>query len=242
MNITRQWRKVLAVGCSHGLHADPVALRAVLDFRERLQPDEVLHLGDFCDTAAFLGASRGTPAGGESVQPDLDSGLEFLTALRPTCVLCGNHEDRLWQLMHSRNSIVQYCASQCIATIKDKCEGLGAKLIPYDGLRQGVKLGGYTYLHGCMYGENAVRDHAESLGNCVHAHTHRPGVAKGRRSDNPTGYCVGTLASIPAMEYAKNNRSTLSWSGGMVWGEFCEDQSQLWLHEQPAGATEWRLP
>jgi hypothetical protein len=93
-----------------------------------------------------------------------------------------------------------------------------------------------------MYGENATRDHAEALGNCVHAHTHRPGIAKGRRSDNPTGYCAGTLASIPAMEYAKTNRSTLSWAGGMVWGEYCDDASQLYLHEQPQGVTEWRLP
>jgi hypothetical protein len=115
-------------------------------------------------------------------------------------------------------------------------------LLPYTGIEQGRTIGGYFYTHGTVYGENCCRDMAEMYGNVVSAHTHRCAVAKGRRSDNPTGYCVGTLTRKGAMEYAKCRRATMAWSQGFVFGEYCSDQSQLYLHEQPSGLAEWRLP
>lgn len=52
MNITKKWKKALVVGCSHGVHADPAAIEAVLAFRESYEPHTVVHLGDFVDTTA----------------------------------------------------------------------------------------------------------------------------------------------------------------------------------------------
>ena len=96
-------------------------------------------------------------------------------------------------------------------------------------------------MHGVMYGENATRDHAEAYGNVVHAHTHRPAQAKGRRSDNPTGFCVGSLVEPRDMDYAKTRRATLAWGRGFVWGEYTDTTSILWLHELPENVP-WRLP
>ena len=242
MNIVRKWKKIMAVGCSHGLHADPAALRAVLEFRQSYKPDTCVHLGDFCDTTAFRAGSKGSADEAEPIQPDVEGGLDFLEQLRPTLVLAGNHEDRLYRLAKSPNAIISHCASAVLGEIVDTCKKLKAEFVPYDGIYQGKIIGGFRYMHGVFYSENAIRDHAEAFGNCVHAHTHRAGVAKGRRSDNPTGFCVGTLTRQKAMEFAKTRKSTLSWSQGFVWGEYSGDTSILWLHEQPSNAAIWRLP
>lgn len=242
MTPTRHWKRILALGCSHGVHADPVALDAVLRFRESYKPHVVIHLGDFIDSAAFRAGAKGTGDESEPIEPDVDEGLNFLAKLRPTHVLCGNHEDRLWRLAHSHNAIVSYCAGKIVGAITDKCRRLKAQMIEYTGIHQRLEIGGYLYTHGTVFGEQATRDMAEMYGNVVHAHTHRAGVAKGRRSDNPTGFGVGTLSSIPAMEYAKARRATMAWSAGFVFGEYAADQSQLYLCEKNPALTEWRLP
>ena len=240
--ITRKWKRLLAVGCSHGVHADPKAIAAVLKFRDSFKPDSCVHLGDFCDTAAFRSGAKGTNDESEPIQPDVDGGIEFLERLRPTLVFCGNHEDRLWRLQHSSNAILSHCAAGVIGEIEKACKGLKAELVPWTGIHQGRVIGGYRFMHGVFFNENATRDHAEAYGNVIHAHTHRAGVAKGRRSDNPTGFSVGTLTRMGAMDYAKARRATMAWSGGFVWGEYTDNQAVLWLHEQPSNVAEWRLP
>ena len=238
---TKRWKRALIVGCSHGVHADPMALKAVLAFRDSFRPHTVVHLGDFVDTTAFRSGAAGTSDEGSPVDADVDSGLEFLSALHPTMVLCGNHEQRLWRAMASPSAIIAHCAETVIKGIQSHCRKLKADLRPYTGIWQGETLGNYRLMHGVFYSENATRDHAEAYGNVIHAHTHRAAVAKGRRSDNPTGYCVGTLTAASNMDYASTRRATLSWSQGFVWGEYCDDQAQLWLHENQTGKA-WKLP
>lgn len=77
-SITRKWKRLLAVGCSHGIHADSRAIEAVIKFREDYKPETCVHLGDFCDTAAFRAGARGTNDESEPIQPDVDGGLDFL--------------------------------------------------------------------------------------------------------------------------------------------------------------------
>lgn len=240
-SLTHKWEKILAVGCSHGYLADPAAISAVLQFRDLWKPKICIHLGDFTDTTAFRAGAKGTSDESVEVKPDLDLGLDFLKRFRPTLVFCGNHEARPWRLVNHYNAIVADCSRTFIKKVKRTCRKLRADLVPYEGWWNFRKIGGYTYVHGTIYGEQATKEYAESYGNCVHAHTHRACVAKGRRIDNPTAYGVGTLSNVPCMDYANTRRSTLSWSGGFVWGEYCEQQSVLWLHEQPRG-TPWRLP
>ena len=243
MNITRSWKRIMAVGCSHGPFIDPVAKDAVVKFRKNwIRPgkgDKVRHMGDFTDMSAFMSKAKGE---GDPIKPDLDAGLAFLEELKVTDVDEGNHEQRLRRELHSKNEIVAWAANQLLNTVEEKMRKMRANYFPYTGVFQGQRLGNFLWMHGTMYGENATRDHAEAYGNVVHAHTHRAGVAKGRRSDNPTGFSVGTLTRAGAMEYANTRRSTLAWSQGFVWGEYCDDLCVLWLHEQPSTSTEWRLP
>jgi predicted phosphodiesterase len=239
------YERFLAVGCSHGMHLDPKARDAVIKFRESYKPKHTIHLGDFIDTKALRSGAVGTQDESEPIRPDIESGLEFLTNLRPTIVLCGNHEDRPWRLRGHHNAVISELATMLVSEIESTCRRLKASLHPWSANWQGVIIHGWRFMHGTMFSENATRDHAEAYGNTIHAHTHRPALAKGRRIDNPTGVCVGTLTRIRELDYAKARRSTLSWGQAFAWGELHPTKGafvNLCLGPQEGQEGEWRLP
>ena len=236
-----KWKRWFACGCSHGDLADPEALKAILRFRNHWNPETCIHLGDAFDTTAFRAGARGTKDEAAPVQPDLLSGIAFLKALRPDVFLCGNHEDRLWNLMEHPNAIVSALATDIVHDIEFTCRKLKCRVVPYN-YKAFVRLGDTKFLHGYLFNEQCCRDHAEAFGSCVFAHAHRAGQAYGRRWDNPLGTCVGTLMRISAATYAKARRSTLAWSQGFAWGYYSDTRTITWLHTQPQGQTEWVLP
>lgn len=232
----------MAVGCSHGDLIDPRARDAVLKFAKDFKPDHRIHLGDFLDTAALRAGAKGTKDESRDLVSDFDAGLGFLKEFGATLVFCGNHEARPFGLREHPNAIIAICAAALCERIEKTCKALKAELVQYHIINGWRELGGFRYGHGYMFGEQAPRDHAEAFGSCVHAHTHKPGVGKGRNLLNSTGYCVGTLSNIPCMEYATTRRATLAWASGFVWGYTDGKRSQLWLHEQPRGLDQWILP
>lgn len=243
MNISKSWKKVLSVGCSHGIYADPTALAAVLLFKAGFKPDITIHLGDFCDAGSFM-SSRIAHGDGDPVQPDVDGGLDFLRKLRPNYVLFGNHEDRLERLVNHPNELVAFAAGQVFGQIGDTLNDLKAKRIPYTGNSQELAIGNVRFMHGTVFNENATRDHAEAFapwkGSVVHAHTHRAGMATARRGDGALGFGTGTLTTKGAMDYAKTRRATLSWAQGFVWGYVSDKSSQLYLCQRQTDV--WMLP
>lgn len=231
------WKRFMALGCSHGNFADPEAIAAVLKFKKDFKPHRVIHLGDFIDLSAFMG---GTDGEGEKVRPDLDAGLDFLRDLEPTDVLSGNHEDRLWRDLKSRNELRVLAAETAIEEIETTVLKLHAQLYPYSGVWQRMQIANYMFTHGTVYGENAPRDMAEMYGNVIFAHTHKTGQMTGRRIDCPQGISVGTLTRKGAMDYAKNRRATLSWSQGIVYGEYNDTHLHPILHSQNPD-SKWRI-
>jgi len=242
--MAQAYKRAVVVGCSHGAHVCPGAQESLVKFIKDYKPHRVIHLGDFCDTAAFRTGARDGADGAEPVAPDITTGLRFLEEIGATDVLMGNHEDRLWNLAKHPNAIVSYASRTAIDCIEDACKRMKAKAYLWDGVFQYAQLGNYKLLHGTMYGENAIRDHAEAHGNVIHAHTHRPGVATGRRDDHPIGMCVGSLARRRDMAYAKSRRATLSWGMGFVWGEYNDKtfHPNLCLGPQEGDGGNWRLP
>jgi hypothetical protein len=241
-----RWKRVLGVGCSHAVYGDPLALDASIEFKERWKPHYTVHLGDAIDCTAFMGSTVRNGDGGE-IEPDMDAGLEYLKALRPNVFLWGNHEDRLHRLADSRNEFVKFSALTLIERLETRLALLKCASIPYSGNSQDYSIGRVRFMHGTVFNENATRDHATAYaphnGAVVHAHTHRPGAARGRRIDEPMGYCTGTLTRRGALEYAKTRLATLSWGQAILWGEINEATGdfQLWLHEHKIGQP-WRLP
>lgn len=242
-NIGTKYTRFLAVGCSHGKYADPTALDAVYKMRDAWKPEEIIHLGDWCDTTAWRGGASGTSDEREPVRPDIDGGLAFLKELGATIALDGNHEDRIQHKKNDRSAIVQCCAEHIDQHIDEWFQKIKCRRIPYNGVFQKWMLGDVTFTHGTIYNENSARDMAEVYGGkVVFAHTHRSQMAEGRTIEESTGYCVGTLTSRGSMEYAKVRRATLGWRQGMVYGEVGPKDSAVWLISRGEFAKEWRLP
>lgn len=243
-NVVRPWKKAVFLGCTHGLHIDPVAREAVLKFIADYKPAARVHLGDFCDTAALRSGCAGSSDESEPIDPDITSGLEFLAAMKATHVFEGNHDARPRRFLGHRNAVVAYAAQQICDGIDYQIRKLRAAWVPYRGVWQSLQFGPFRAMHGVMYGESATRDHAEAFGHCIHAHTHRPGISIGRRSDSPIAFSVGTLTRIREMDYANLRRATLSWGQGFVYGEYCDSAAsfQLCLGPTESNDSQWRLP
>lgn len=243
-SVTRKWKRLLAMGCSHGHLADEKATNAVLRFAAEYKPNTVIHLGDFLDLACLRAGATGGADESRSPVPDVAQGFAFLEALKPNVVLMGNHEDRLWRLRESPKAIVATLAEGFIKEIETICGKLKAKLVPYCYGAQ-HQLADVVFMHGWLYNENCIRDTAEAYaprnGAVVFAHSHRAGMARGRRLDNPMGFNTGALIDIKAAEYAKHRRATLSWSQGFVWGEYTDTETVLWLHDAGQKGL-WQLP
>lgn len=228
----------MAVGCTHGELANKSIQKQVLDFKVRFKPHTRVELGDIVDTASFRNGARGTPDEGRKVEPDEFSVVSWLDQYEPNVITYGNHCWRLVDLQSSPNAIVSYAASKLWTSITDKARELKAKTYDYDIELGWAKIGGVHYGHGYMYGMHALRDHAEMLGGpVVMAHLHAAQQVNGRTIGNSTSYCVGCLADIPSMGYARRRRQTLTWSHGVVWGYYTDTQSQLYLTSCRPGGT-----
>lgn len=238
--VVRKWKRIMGVSCSHGALICPKAEEAVIRFRQRWKPDVMMHLGDFIDTAAFMGHASDKNKS-EPIAPDIVRGFQFLQDLGVTHCTMGNHDERPYRYMNAKNELVAYAACQAVEHIETNMKRLGIQWINSWSIRSYFEIGGYKWMHGYMYNVNACRDHAEAHGSCVFGHTHTAAVAKGRRDDFPTAFNIGTLTRVANMDYAKARRQTLAWSGGFVFGEYCGNEAQLWLHENKQN-QEWILP
>lgn len=248
-NITRPWKRFLALGCSHGFLADQALLKEVLKFKSRWKPNQTVHLGDAIDLACLRAGAFGTADDAVDPDHDLQVGLTFLRQLEPTAFCLGNHEHRLVSLMESPRALVAALAGRVYQDIEDECARLKAKLLPYNLKSGWLPIGNALFGHGYFCNVEAVRDHAEtvchsSYSQVVIAHLHRVHQAEGRRLDHPTGYCVGTLMDIDQAHYASNRRATSSWSRGFAWGEYTEGskpETIVWLAKETQNKV-FRLP
>ena len=79
--VSRGWKKLFAVGCSHGHLADKEAIETVLGFQERWKPDTTIHLGDFVDLSALMGMGKAADEIADNLTIDFQKGMEFLNRL-----------------------------------------------------------------------------------------------------------------------------------------------------------------
>lgn len=241
MTPVKNWKPLLAVACSHGNLICPKAEAAVIKFASTLKPKTVIHLGDWCDTAALRGGAIGTPDEGEPCTPDIETGLDFLEKLGVTHCTMGNHDERPYRFLKHHNAVVREFAQDLVGGIEDRMRKLRINWVNTWSVFARLELYGVKWMHGYVYTENAARDHAEAHGRVVFGHCHTTMLQKARRDDNATGIAAGTLCRIRNMDYAKSRRKTLSWSGGFVWGYYHEKDCVLWLHEN-GQRQDWILP
>lgn len=229
----------MAVGCNHGYWADPTALKAVIDFKEKWQPDTRIHLGDYLDTTSFRsGASSKDHI--EDIINDMSEGVNFLERYEPTILFNGNHDIRLWESLNDTNAQRRFAAQEVIKNIRSVISRKTDFEEDYDIQTSVRTLGDTNFLHGFMYSENAVRDHAAQFGKCVIAHLHKVAMVPASRFDSPTAYCVGYLGEGKKFGYALRRRAVSQWSQGFAWGEYSDKECVIWLNERSKTGV-WRF-
>lgn len=236
--VIQRWRRVMAIGCSHGELANSEIQKQILDFKDKFKPEIRFDLGDIVDTAAFRSGARGTPDEGRAIEPDEFSAVTWMERYQPTHITWGNHDARLIDLSHSPNAIVSYAAASLWNRLTSKARELKARTVEYDFEHGWFEMGGVAWGHGFWYNEAAVRDHAEYLGMpVVMAHLHRTVQENGRTRRDTPSFCVGTLANVDNMKYARRRRATSRWRHGCVFGEVSTRSAQLWLASCPKGGS-----
>jgi hypothetical protein len=235
-NTIRKWKRVCAVGCTHGELVNPAIRRQVLDFRRRFQPEIRFELGDLMDTTCFRAGAAGTKDESKSPRDDQAAALRWLREYEPTHIAWGNHEWRMYRLMEHPKAIVATLAAQMWNSLTDAAAKLHAKTVPYN-LRHGWHyVGGVAFGHGYMFNEMALRDHAETLGcPVVMAHLHAPQMAEGRTIKDTPSYCVGGLVDEEKLDYGHLRRASLRHGHGVVFGEISDTEAHLWLARSENG-------
>jgi predicted phosphodiesterase len=245
--VVRRWKKFLGVSCSHAKHVDPDAWKAMLDFKRSFNPDFTVHFGDYCDTGA-LRSGRSQTEKADAIRPDIETGLRHLHELEPNLVLDGNHDERPYRFLESRDEAVAFTAETLVTLIrKEVTQRIKAEHVLYEGIWSGRMLGNWFLTHGTIYNENACRDMAEMYacqetlgGGVMFGHTHTMGTAMGRSMARIQGVNIGCLCSAPNMDYAKNRRKTMSWTTGWVYGEYCDNECRPKLFRFKSPSLEFR--
>lgn len=235
----------IAIACTHGEFLDRDAFDVVMGFVERWKPVRRFLLGDIYDFAAFRSGAKGSADEARQIPDDLSAGAMVIERFRPTDVVIGNHDERVFQLADHHNAITAMAARACITEFRGACERAGVdRLVESHDINESwIEYGGTKFLHGFMFNEMGLRDHAEHFGNCVIGHLHTPHSMHGRRSDNPTAHCVGMLADRAKLKYASRRRSTSRWALGFGWGEANETNCIVRVEQcEPGRAKDWRLP
>lgn len=238
--INSKWKRFMAVGCNHGYWADPSALNAVLDFKTRWNPETRIHLGDYLDTTSFR-TGAGTKDNVGEIIDDMSAGIDFLESYEPTLLFNGNHDIRIWESLNDTNAQRRFAAQEVIKNIRKVISKKTDFEEDYDIQTSIRRIGDTNFLHGFMYSENAVRDHASQFGKCVIAHLHKVAAVPASRMDSPTAYCVGYLGEGKKFGYALRRRAVSQWSQGFAWGEYSDKECVIWLNERTKSGT-WRFP
>lgn len=227
------WTRVI-IPDSHGAHIARHAAAAFLADLKRLDPDEIVMLGDHLDCGGFLAQHQTMGFIAEtntSYEADLEATNSFLDLIISNAprarihYIQGNHEARVekWcvtaSLRHSRDAKGLLDVFGPEARLKLKERGISYYLtngryhgLPVPGT---IKLGRCAFTHGISFGRHATHDHAVRFGlSVVHGHTHRSQSAIIRTVGGGVvgAWCPGCLCQLQPLYMAT---SPSDWSHGI---------------------------
>lgn len=225
------WKRIMAVGCSHGDLCHPVIREQVLEFKRRFNPHYRMELGDLIDTACFRNGAAGTKDEARSPRDDRSAALRWIAEYEPTHIAWGNHDWRLHELKDHPKAIIATLAGDMWDELEAAARNVKAKTVPYDIKYGWHHLAGYDWGHGYMYNQWALRDHAEMNGSpTVMAHLHYAHSVEGRTRKDTPSFCAGALADDTKLIYGRRRRACLNHNHGLVYGEVDVSGDRADLH------------
>ena len=228
--------RFVAAGDNHGDHGDPEALDALREYCSEYKPQVRIGLGDHFDFRS-LRRGVGTDAeAAESLNADLDAGIDFLKMFRPTVWLWGNHEARLdHHIQGSGSALVRDYCSDIKARIISAAKQVGTKtILPYNAEKGVYRLGGQVaFIHGYAHGINSTPvqglHYAAQGGALIHGHTHTLQQVNLTKQGGGAAFSAGCLCQKEAMAYAAARLATARWGSGFAAGWVDGNDWKVWL-------------
>jgi predicted phosphodiesterase len=221
----------VAIPDSHGEHIDVAARNAFLADLARIQPDNIVFLGDHLDCGGTFSSHQRsyTKELVESYDADVAATNEFLDLIQQAApnarkrYLAGNHEQhcdrwvaRNFASYRDARMISDLIGPEAVLRLKERGIEYYRSEERYDNISipGTIKIGKLYYTHGISVSKHATAVHLERFGASVmHGHTHRAQAHIGRTVTSSAigGYCPGTLAKLQPL-YA--HTSPTNWSHG----------------------------
>lgn len=225
----------------HGDQQDKAAVKALHTATESFKPHIRIFGGDLID-ARPLRRGCSVEERSESMLTDWRKGLEFISTWKPTHLLMGNHDQRLYDLAEDDSKgIEQDYAFKGVQELEARLEKEGTKWLPYHKRKGVFEFGQLKFLHGYFAGVNSARAHALCYGQCIFGHTHSidehaiPGlerrVARG----------AGCLCKLD-MKWNERMPGTLRHAHGFVMGLWNEKSGNCWSMQVEEIDGKWVIP
>jgi hypothetical protein len=198
----------------HGDMSDPAAVNAFLGFVRDFKPNYRICGGDVFDFRPLRGKASEEERR-ESLLGDFEAGDRFLDAYRPTHLLRGNHDERLWDRAGLKSGPVSDLAQELVGRVERRLSS--ATVLPYHRRTGVLRLGHLKFLHGFYAGVTAARQHALAYGSCLFGHVHSIDEASVPGLDRRVARSVGCLCLLD-MPYDARSVGALRHCHGWAYG------------------------
>ena len=207
---------------SHGDMICKETAKKFLKFVDDYKPHHKIHGGDVFDFRPLRGGC-GNEEKSESMRNDLMMGLDFISAYKPTDILLGNHDDRLWQKASSKtDGVMRDLCGSLVSQIECHKDWNKANVLPYDSRLGVLKLGDLQFIHGYNAGLNACKQAIQvykgSGTGVIMGHVHQFSTCEDRSLNRAVGISCGALCQLD-MPYNKTNTAKLGHANGWIFGE-----------------------
>jgi len=214
---------IIAMGDNHGHLACDDTLDAIMEGVSRYKPKVRVHLGDNWDmTCLRKGIENGSKEAIDNLREDMDAGIKWIRRYRPTHFLFGNHEWRVYDLLHNTDSMSKARKAQdVIDEMKRELRAVGCKVIkPYDVRDCKITIEGIDFIHGMSHGKNALLQDQATYGTpgngFAMGHLHREEQLNYQHIEGGAAFLCGCAMDISLANYALRRSATLRWQNGFL--------------------------
>jgi predicted phosphodiesterase len=208
----------------HGDQQDSAAVNAMLAFSRDFKPHYRICGGDVWDFRALRGKASEEEKR-DSLRADFEAGLAFLKSFSPTCLIRGNHDERLWDFARRDNGPLSDYAGDLCERVCERGLPAGCEHLRYHKRAGVYRLGQLKFLHGFYCGTTAARQHALAYGACVYGHVHARDSASVPGFERRTAQGVGCLCTLD-FDYDSKSPGSLRHSQGWAYGVIDEKTGQ----------------
>ena len=223
----------------HGDKQDKSAVAALLAATESFKPHHRIFGGDLVD-ARPLRKGAGSEERAESMVEDWQKGLNFLNLWRPTHLLMGNHDVRLYRLAEADKGIESDFAWKGVNELEGRLKKIGCKFLPYHKKKY-FEFGKLRMIHGFFHGVYASRQMANVYGSVIYGHTHSVDEFSVPGIERRIARGAGCLCSLD-MEYNSHQPNSLRHAHGFVLGVYNQKTGRHWSMQCEEVDGTWVIP